>query len=314
MSHTFRNIGVAASLTLLVPAHAAAQAQVESADAGVTASAEEPTEDAGAQEPELDAPFVPETAVAPSASTEVPYDDVQAAKETGEEDLPDGKPFAKGDMEAGLGFGFAGYDSAYFMIVGGSFAYYVANRFAPGIEVSYGTDFGSSEIPDDLTLLPFAKFVILRSTKFAPYLIGQVGREFEFAGDNAVHSWIVGMGAGAHIGLGSHFMLKIEVTFQHHWYDDKRIRGYDDDSTYRGDDGYDYLCDSSDACDLDGWVHDEEPVPGSTTEVYPLLCNPEDTNYQAGNTSGCVHAVDDKKDIDREWIYPIVSIGAAFSF
>ena len=306
MARTCEILALAAAL--LASANAAAQAGAEAADAGVAAE----QGDAGSAGPDLGTPFVP--GAAPAAEPpDVKYDD-DAKAAPAAADVPDGKPYAKGDMEPSLGFGFAGYDSAYFMMLGGSFAYYVANRFAPGIEVSYGTDFGSADIPDDVTLLPFAKFVILRSTKFAPYLIAQAGREFEFAGYNAVHSWIVGMGAGAHIGLGSHFLLKIEVTFQHHWYDDKRIRGYDDKHIYRAADGSDYLCDSASSCDLDGWVSDEEPVPESADQVYPVLCDPNDPAYQSGDTSGCAHLVNDKKDLTHEWIYPIVTLGAAFLF
>ena len=66
---------------------------------------------------------------------------------------------------------------------------------------------------------PAQELSIVRSAetppKFAPYLIALGGREFQFNGYNAVHSWIVGAGAGIHIGLGAHFALKVQVTFQH---------------------------------------------------------------------------------------------------
>jgi hypothetical protein len=299
MPHTQMMIAFAAAAALLAPVNAAAQA--ETADAGVAAE----RADAGSAEPDLGAPFVPgvETPASPEEPAGVKYEDDASASTDKLPDLPDGKPYAKGDMEPSFGLGFAGYDTAYYMMIGGSFAYYVVNRFAPGLEVTYGTDFGSADIPDDVTLLPFAKFVILRSTKFAPYLIAQVGREFEFAGANAVHSWIAGAGVGANIGLGAHFVLKIEVTFQHHWYDDPRIRRYDDKDVARGADGTDYYCPTGD-CPVDDWT-EEYVQDGAVFQCLDADNPTEDT---------CAQVIDDKKDIDREWIFPIVTLGAAFLF
>jgi hypothetical protein len=293
MTRTPYRIAILALAAQLAPALAAAQG--DPADAGIGAEAE--AADAGASGPELAEPFVPVTNAEPSPP---PFDDGASAAPPA--DLPDGKPFAKGDMEPGLGLSFAGYDSSYYMMIGASFAYYVVNRFAPGLEVSYGTDFGSADMPDSVTLLPFAKFVILRSSKFAPYLIALAGREFEFQGYNAIHSWIVGGGVGAHVGLGEHFSLKIEVTFQHHWYDDPRIRGYDDDRLYKDETGNKYPCPSGVACgDLAGWTT-AEATDGTACLVDPA--NPD--------VYTCAER--DKKDLTHEWIFPIISLGMAFSF
>ena len=113
---------------------------------------------------------------------------------------------------------------------------------------------------------------------------------------------IVGAGAGVHIGLGEHVALRIQITFQHHWYDDLRIRVFDDDRIYKDSEGQEYLCDSAGACDLDGWVQ------AADDEGYLILCNPEDP-------TDCVDAIrSDKSDLTHEWIFPIISIGMSFSF
>ncbi len=124
MARTSQILALAAAL--LASANAAAQGGAEAADAGVAVE----QSDAGIAGPDLGTPFVP--GAAPAAEPpDVKYeDDAKAAPAAA--DAPDDKPYAKGDMEPSLGFGFAGYDSAYFMMLGGSFAYYVANRFAPG--------------------------------------------------------------------------------------------------------------------------------------------------------------------------------------
>jgi hypothetical protein len=295
MSRTQTIIALAVASALLAPGIASAQSEAEAGDAGIAVQADAEDADAGAAEPELEEPFVP------GAPAEPAFDD---GAQPPAEDLPDGKPFAKGDMEPGVGLAFAGYDGDYYMIIGASFAYYVVNHFAPGLEVSYGTDFGSANIPDSVTLLPFAKFVILRSTKFAPYLIALGGREFQFNGYNSVHSWIVGGGAGMHIGLGEHIALKIQVTFQHHWYDDPRVRGYDDDRLYKDEAGNKYPCPSGTSCgDLADWA------PAAATDGTPCLVQNE-----ADPESPYTCAEKDKSDLTHEWIFPIISLGMTFSF
>jgi hypothetical protein len=80
-------------------------------------------------------------------------------------------------------------------------------------------------------LLPFLKFVVLRSQKFAPYLIVTGGREFQWGGtDNpakgysAVGSWLAGGGAGAHIGVGAHLAIKLQILALYCWYDETIVR------------------------------------------------------------------------------------------
>jgi hypothetical protein len=290
MSRTQTIIAVAAA-ALLAPGIASAQDEAEVGDAGTGAGAEAAASDAGAEEPALEEPFVPDA----------PLFEDDGALPPPPVEVDDGKPFAKGDMEPGVGLGFMGYGDLFFMEIGGSFAYYVVNRFAPGLEVSYGTDFGSADIPDSVALLPFAKFVIIRSNRFAPYLIALGGREFEFNGYNAVHSWIVGGGVGMHIGIGAHVSIKVEVTFQHHWYDDPRIQGYEDARLYKDENGRKYPCFTDDACDMGEWY---------------------EATADNGDSCRCLDAqcivysceVSDKKDLTHEWIIPIISFGMAFAF
>jgi len=299
MSRATATVIAAAGLAALL-APGLASAQGEAADAGAPAEEADagPEEAAPAppppEEPDLDEPFVPG---AP------PFDDAAQPAPPPAADLDDGKPFAKGDMEPGAGLGFLGYGDLFYMSIGGSFAYYVVNRLAPGLEVMYGTDFGSADIPDSVTLLPFLKFVILRNARFAPYLIALGGREFEFNGANAVHSWIVGGGAGVHIGFGEHVSMKIQITFQHHWYDDPLVRDYDDEHVVRDDEGQAYYCESGD-CPVDDF--DEEYIEDGTV----FMC----ADAEAPTPDTCAQLLHDKKDLTHEWIFPIISFGVAFAF
>ena len=191
------------------------------------------------------------------------------------EDMVDLKPFSRGDMEVGPVLGVAGFGGDYMMILGGMFAYYVVNHLAPGIEITYTTDFGSAGYADSVRMLPFLKFVILRSTSFAPYIFVAGGREFQWGSDFAVHSWILGPGFGAHVGVGKFAVLNLQVLFLHYWYDDPMVVRYRDSDIFTDETGKDFLCGSDGICDLE---------------------------------------VDDKKDLNREWIYPVLSIGVSFMF
>jgi hypothetical protein len=199
---------------------AAEEAAVEEAavDGEVAAEESEAEDDLG-----MDDDYVP------GMEETVPYDD-QLAEDA--EPIDDGKPFAKGDMELGIGIvaGGGGYfgSSTFVLGAGGAFAYYVVNRLAPGIQLQYVHVFSEYEYPDDFRVLPFLKFVIVRSTKFAPYLVLAGGRDFEWGGtDNpakgfpAVSSWLLGGGAGAHIGLGARASMNIQLLALYHWFDEK---------------------------------------------------------------------------------------------
>jgi len=171
------------------------------------------------------------------ATAVIVFCDVAFAQDISLEDLPDDRPFAKGDMELGLGLGGWGNGDQFTLTVGGTFAYYVVNRLAPGLQLNYQTSFGDLEYPQSITTLPFLKFVLIRSMKFAPYLIVAGGREFQWGGtDNpskgfkAVGSWIIGGGAGAHVGIGAHFALKLQVLALHYTFDKKILLAGDKDA------------------------------------------------------------------------------------
>ena len=118
----------------------------ESADAGEPepAEAEEP-EPAEAEEPVLEEPFVPDVELEDDDDYGYEDDALQEALD----DLPDGKPFAKGDIELGLGLGGYGSGDYFQLTIGGAFAYYVVNRLAPGIDLSYLTTFLPYQQPQD---------------------------------------------------------------------------------------------------------------------------------------------------------------------
>lgn len=221
-------IAVFAALFSL-PQYGFAQDEV-SPDAGVPESADagepepEEPEPEEAEEPVLDEPFVPDVKIEDDSYDDYDDDALQEALDN----LPDGKPFAKGDIELGLGLGAYGYSGYFQLAIGGAFAYYVVNRLAPGIDLSYTHVFSSElEYPESLTVLPFLKFVIVRSTRFAPYLVLTGGRNFQWGGTDdpdkgytAVGSWILGGGAGAHIGMGQHVALKLQLLALYYWYDE----------------------------------------------------------------------------------------------
>ena len=146
-----------------------------------------------------------------------------------------GKPYGKGDMELAIGLGgsSSGYDSGFTLSASAIFAYYVINRLAPGMEIDYLATFGDVKYPQSITLFPFVKFVLLRSLRFAPYLLVGGGRTLEWGGANpeinantgALHgfspvsSWVTGIGGGAMIGIGSRARLQLQLLAMHRVYD-----------------------------------------------------------------------------------------------
>lgn len=191
----------------------------------------------------------------------------------------DGLPFARGDMELGVGLGGAGDGDSFLLAVGGNFAYYVLNRLAPGIEVQYVHVFSDIDYPESMTVLPFVKFVLIRSTRFAPYLVAAGGREFEWGSDYAVDAWIAGGGAGAHIGIGEHFAIKLQLMALYYWYDETKVLGYEDSIFTQ--------------TDYEGRKYAE---------------------FACGNNICVAYEDEDSNDIDGKLFFPLISIGMAFYF
>jgi hypothetical protein len=228
--------------------------------------------------------------------TEYPYENLSLDEGPNEKEARKRKILS--NLEPGFGLGISSWEGNFTMQLNASLGYYVLNWLQPGLELAYVTDFGSSNYPDSFRILPFLKFVFMRGKSFAPYVMAAGGREFQWAGAYPVHSWIVGPGVGAYIGAGKRIVINIEVLFLHYWYDNPRVVGYPDDSLYTHDNGNTYFC-PDDQCNLDGWV--VPPLDDS------LLCE-----SLIGGT--CVEQANDKKDRDREWIFPIISLGVGFLF
>lgn len=207
---------VSISICLLFVLEAIAQDPVENTneEIGETNEVEEP---ASEEESEVEA-WVP-----------TPPPEEEEYEESTYEELPvvDNRPYAKGDMELGFGLGGMGGSGFFSLSVGARFNYYVVPRLAPGISLNYQTIWGDLEYPQSLTTLPYLKFVLIRSRRFAPYLIAAGGREFQWSGTDdatqgyaAIDSWIVGGGIGMHIGIGSNFALMIQVLFLYYFFDE----------------------------------------------------------------------------------------------
>ena len=66
-------------------------------------------------------------------------------------------------MEPAFGLGAWGGGGVFTLSVGGSFAYYVLNGFAPGLQVDYEITFSDLKYPQIYTLLTFLKPVFYRA-------------------------------------------------------------------------------------------------------------------------------------------------------
>ncbi len=259
--------------------------------APVLAAAESPKEEPEPEEPE---PFVP------GVESTVEVDESQF------EDMPDPEenlPFAKGDMEVGVNLAMAGSGDYFYFGAGGTYAYYVIDRLAPGLEVTYthiflNKDYGYAE-PHTMTLLPFLKFVILRSRSVAPYLVAAGGYQFEWGSKYAVNAWIAGGGAGVHVGLGEHFALNIQLLALYYWYDKTKVYLYDDN--------------------LFTIEEETDSVVDETGEVTTVKTGEKyfETNCRVeSGTEICdrYYKSNDMKDEDSELFFPLITFGVAFFF
>ena len=114
------------------------------------------------------------------------------------------RPFEQGTMNLGLIFGLsAGAETS--ITVGGRFGYYVLPGLEPGIEVD--TTFGSDRATT-LSLMPYLRWVFLRSYALSPYLKAQGGRWFIFSGYDDLTA--LGGGGGLVIFLNRMVGLQVE--------------------------------------------------------------------------------------------------------
>ena len=92
---------------------------------------------------------------------------------------------------------------------------------------------------------------------------------------------------GAHIGLGEHFALKVQLLALYYWYDDTKVIGVKDswfDDEYNGQQAA-FVTDNGQPCD-DG-------DPGCTSVYYKSQ---------------------DRKDLAGELFFPLITIGFAIFF
>jgi hypothetical protein len=225
------------------------------------------------------------------------------------------RPFAKGSKEISLGVSLSGNGTENYVGVSGRFAYYLMDSLAPGIDVRYTHIFvdknANYEYPESLTFLPFLKYVLTRKS-VAPYAMVIGGYEAEWGTDNAVNAWILGLGGGVHITVAKRVRINIELTALHYWYAEKKIYWHDDEDLYRVADDrskkvFKADCDNSDRC----YPKESDTIPEGSiiledTKKNQYIC--EDEQLCKENTFS------DKKDVDREWFFPLISVGLGFVF
>lgn len=270
-----------------------AQADAGVSDAGVA--------DAGPEPEQV-------TAAAPPPEPVTPQVDESLFPDAKEEEQR--LPFAKGDMEAGFGLGLAGDGRETYLGVSGRYAYYIINRFAPGIDIQYTHIFVDESLgydyPQSLVLLPFAKFVITRKN-VAPFIKATFGYNIEWGVDHAVNAWIVGFGGGVHIRVGKMFAINLELTALHYWYSNTKIYWYKDSEVYSEvETGGKVLCKDPAHCPELG---ENDPLPEGSLEL-----TKGDNRYHCPNPAQCPGIPGDKKDRDREWFFPLITIGFSVFF
>lgn len=256
------------------------------------------------------------TPVVPEEVDESQFQDLESEKPL---------PFAKGDMEAGFGFALAGSGEEFWLGIGGSYAYYMANRFALGIDLSYthvfsdkeytvGTETYSYEYPDSLRFLPLVKFVLMRSRSVAPFLFVTGGYEVTWGTEYATDSWILGGGGGVHIGVGERFSINVLIYALHHWYNDTKVNGFPDDEYYDGSDKERYFCPT---CGTPANPSIPEPPVDENGQEGFYLEDSEGNKYACDRSAldppQCSSFKDDK-DKDSEWFFPLITIGLGITF
>ena len=92
------------------------------------------------------------------------------------------------------------------------------------------------------------------------------------------------MGGGAHIGIGSRFFIKIQIEAHHYWWDDSRVYGFPDDLFAETTENGEKYFQADPACD---------PAAQSCLAYFEN---------------------DDKDDKDREWFFPIITVGFSILF
>jgi hypothetical protein len=200
----------------VVTEEVAAEEVAESvADQPVTAPAPTASSVEVAHEAALPPPFLPADAPPPPAPP-----------------IVDNRPYGRGDMELSIGLGFGGYSDSFTLAIGADFACYVVARLAPGLALSYRATWGDVAYPQSFTVFPYLKYVLVRSFRFAPYILVGGGRDFEWGGAEesftgttfngyvAVDSWLFGVGGGAVVMFSPKVGMKFQVLAMYENYDE----------------------------------------------------------------------------------------------
>ena len=170
-----------------------------------------------------------------------------------------------------------------------------------------------------MTLLPFLKFVIMRSGTIAPYLIAAGGYQFEWGSKYAVNAWLVGGGAGVNVGISEHFALSIQLLALYYWYDDKRVYGYSDDRIYKASNGMEYVCNNADQCNYDNGIYayktlDGEYINCDGPDVEEDTCLYQTVYRCDENGQNCIPPYSDPADKKSELFFPLITFGVSFFF
>lgn len=133
----------------------------------------------------------------------------------------DDRPFGRGLILPSVAFG-GGFVRGYGgrLLVGAGASYFVANGFAVGLHIRNATTFYSqaikelpyySQIPtNQLSLTPSLMWVLFRSPRISPYLVGGVGPVFLNRGRGTLGEWHAG--PGLLIGTGGPIFIDIGFT------------------------------------------------------------------------------------------------------
>ena len=286
-----------------------AKAEPRDPDAGVDADGGVIDGDAGPEPAEAEVAAAP-----PPAPPPAPEVDEGALPPAETADM---LPFGKGSMEVSLGVSLSGNGTENYLGVAGRFAYYVRDRLAPGIDVRYThifvDDAANYEYPESMTFLPFLKFVLTRKS-VAPYVLATGGYEAEWGADNAVNAWILGLGAGVHVTVAKRVRINIELTALHYWYSDTKIYWYNDNDLLRVDSDKSQKMFKSD-CNSNPDVCYKRKQNDNIPEGGILLTDSEKNEYICEDEELCgENTFNDKKDVKREWFFPLISVGVGVVF
>jgi hypothetical protein len=233
------------------------------------------------------------------------------------EEPPPKLMYAKGDMETSLSFSLSGDGNVNYLGFSAKFAYYLMDRLAPGIDFRYTNIIGEDAVPysypDTITLLPFLKFVLSRK-QVAPYILGEGGYEWQWGGNSAANAWILGLGAGVNVAVSKHVLINIELTALHYWYTKKKVYWYKDDDLLSVEGNGSAKINKSD-CKGEGCG----PLTGNAEDVAEgevVLVDSDKKQYLCTDDKicGADATFKDKKDVDREWFFPQISVGIAIVF